>query len=128
MPASDRRDRDETDEGALVERAGQGDAAERQCLLGLHRDRLRRMVDLRLDGRLGVRVDPSDIVQEALLHAARNLDDYLRDQPVPFYAWLRRFAWERLVEAHRRHVLAGRRSVIREHRDGPGPPLSDPSV
>ena len=26
-------------------------------------------------------------------------DDYLRDRPLPFYPWLRQFAWERLVEA-----------------------------
>jgi RNA polymerase sigma-70 factor (ECF subfamily) len=30
---------------------------------------------------------------------------------MPFYAWLRRFAWDRLVEVHRRHVKAERRSV-----------------
>ena len=110
----------------LLDRAGRGDAAARQLLLERHRDRLRRMVAVRLDRRLAARVDPSDIVQEALAEAAARLADYLRDRPLPFYPWLRQIAWDRLVEAHRRHLRAGRRSVAREV---PGTcPLPDESV
>jgi RNA polymerase sigma-70 factor (ECF subfamily) len=72
------------------------------------------MVAVRLDRRLAARVDPSDIVQEALLEAAARLDEYLRARPIPFYPWLRRIAGARLADAHRRHVRAGRRSVGRE--------------
>ena len=36
------------------------------------------MVAVRLDRRLAARVDPSDVVQEALAEADRRLDDYLR--------------------------------------------------
>jgi RNA polymerase sigma-70 factor (ECF subfamily) len=74
------------------------------------------MVAVRMDARLAARVDPSDVVQESLADAARHLDDYLRDRPLPFYLWLRRLTWERLIEAQRRHVLARRRSVRREER------------
>jgi RNA polymerase sigma-70 factor (ECF subfamily) len=74
------------------------------------------MVALRLDRRLSARVDPSDVVQEALANAALHLDDYLRDRPLPFYPWLRQFAWERLVKAHRRHIHALRRSIVREEQ------------
>jgi RNA polymerase sigma-70 factor (ECF subfamily) len=98
----------------LLRLAGTGDAAARQQLLILHRDRLRRMVAVRLDPRLAARVDPSDVVQEALLAADRKLDRYLRERPVPFYPWLRRLAWEHLVKLHERHVLARKRSVLRE--------------
>ena len=77
----------------LLRQAGQGDEPARQQLLVRHRDRLKRMVAVRLDPRLAVRVDPSDVVQEALLDAAQKLDGYLRDRPVPFYPWLRRLAW-----------------------------------
>jgi RNA polymerase sigma-70 factor (ECF subfamily) len=98
----------------LVERAAAGDRAARQELLTRHRKRLGRMVAVRLDRRLAARVDPSDVVQEALAEAARNLDAYLRERPLPFYPWLRRLAWERLVNLHRRHIEAGRRSVNRE--------------
>ena len=75
------------------------------------------MVALRMDRRLVARVDPSDVVQEALADAARELSDYLRRRPLPFYPWLRQLAWDRLVEVHRRHLKAGKRSVRREEPD-----------
>jgi RNA polymerase sigma-70 factor (ECF subfamily) len=110
----------------LLEQAGRGDTAARQELLGRHRDRLRNMVRVRMDRRLAARVDPSDVVQEALADAAGKLSDYLRRRPLPFYPWLRRLAWERLVKLHRRHIRAGIRSVTRE---GPGlPALPDESA
>jgi RNA polymerase sigma-70 factor (ECF subfamily) len=110
----------------LLERSVRGDAAARQELLVCHRARLRRMVAVRLDPRLAARVDPSDIVQEALADAVIHLDDYLRDRPLPFYPWLRQFAWERLVKAHRQHIHAKRRSIMRE--EPPEMPLSDDSI
>src|SRR5439155_23923150 len=57
---------------------------------------------------LVARVDPSDVVQEALADAAQELSDYLRNPPLPFYPWLRQLAWERLIELHRRHLHAQR--------------------
>jgi RNA polymerase sigma-70 factor (ECF subfamily) len=75
------------------------------------------MVAMRLDRRLAPRLDPSDVVQEALADAAERLSDYLRDRPLPFYPWLRRLAWDRLVELHRHHGRA-RRSVAREEPQG----------
>jgi RNA polymerase sigma-70 factor (ECF subfamily) len=102
------------DTGQLIDQASQGDPAAQQQLLARHRDRLRRMVRLRMDRRLAARVDPSDVVQEALAEAAVKLSEYLRRRPLPFYPWLRRLAWERLVKLHRRHIRAQRRSVTRE--------------
>ena len=102
----------DTDE--LLVRAGGGDPAARSQLLERHRDRLRRMVALRLDRRLLPRLDPSDVVQEALAEAAQKLAGYLRERPVAFYPWVRRLAWEHLVRLHQRHLRAGRRSVVRE--------------
>ena len=98
----------------LLDRAATGDAAARGALLVRHRDRLRRMVAVRLDPRLVARVDPSDVVQDTLAEADRRLGEYLRDRPVPFYPWLRQLAGDRLGAEYRRHVLAGRRSVGRE--------------
>jgi RNA polymerase sigma-70 factor, ECF subfamily len=98
----------------LIFRAEGGDGVARQLLLASHRARLRQMVALRLDRRLVARFDPSDVVQEVLADAGQALSEYLRHRPLPFYAWLRRFAWDRLVDLHRRHVLARRRSVERE--------------
>ena len=102
----------DTDE--LLDRAGRGETRARQLLLERHRDRLRRMVAVRLDPRLAPRVDPSDLVQETLAEAAGRLAEYLRERPLPFYSWLRQIAWDRLVAAHRHHLHARRRSVARE--------------
>jgi RNA polymerase sigma-70 factor (ECF subfamily) len=98
----------------LIELASQGDIAARQQLLVRHRDQLRKMVRVRMDRRLAARVDPSDVIQEALADAAAKLSDYLRRRPLPFYPWLRRLTLERLVKLHRRHIRAGIRSVSRE--------------
>ena len=76
----------------LVEQARLGDARARAGLFERHRPRLRQMISLRLDPRLAKRIDPSDVVQEALAAAYPRLDDYLREQPLPFYPWLRQFA------------------------------------
>jgi RNA polymerase sigma-70 factor (ECF subfamily) len=98
----------------LLDLAALGDDAARQQLLAHHRERLRRMVAARLDRRLSARVDPSDVVQEALADAAANLDAYLRDRPLPFYPWLRGFAWDHLMKVHRHHIKSQRRSITRE--------------
>jgi RNA polymerase sigma-70 factor, ECF subfamily len=104
--------RDETSE--LIDRASRGDPVARQLLLSLHRARLRLMVLGRLDRRLAARLDPSDVVQDALIEASCNLDGYFRDRPLPFYPWLRRIACERVAKLHRHHLGAQRRSVARE--------------
>ena len=98
----------------LLTRAAQGDQTALEQLFGLHRQRLRQMIALRLDRQVQARLDPSDVVQETLAEAARRLADYARLRPLPFYPWLRQHAWERLVQLHRRHVRAGKRTVRRE--------------
>ena len=101
----------------LIDCANRGDKVARQNLLERYRDYLRRMIAVRLDPRLAARVDASDVVQETMVEAARRMDDYLRERPIPFYGWLRQLAEERIVDNHRRHVTAQRRSVTLEQRD-----------
>src|SRR5262245_18416501 len=74
----------------LLQDAARGDQAAVQSLLDRHRERLRRIVALRLDSRLSARVDASDVVQEAMMDAASKLGDYERERPMPFYPWLLR--------------------------------------
>ncbi|WP_165233729.1 sigma-70 family RNA polymerase sigma factor [Aquisphaera insulae] len=100
----------------LIEQALKGDAAARQQLLEHYRGSLTRMVASRLDRRLARRVDPSDVVQETLADASARMDDYLRERAVPFLAWLRRLAGERVIDTHRRHIGSQRRSIMRENR------------
>jgi len=102
----------ETEE--LLERAARGDPQAIEQLLTRYRPRLRQMVAVRMDPRLKSRIDPSDVVQEALMDASRMLPQYLRDRPLPYYPWLRQVAWQRLYDLHVRHVQAKKRSVARE--------------
>ncbi len=102
------------DADQLLRRAAAGDGAARDQVWNRFRPRLRRMVALRIDRRISARVDPSDVVQEALAIAHQRLPEYLADPQMAFYPWLRRIAWDRLLTAYRTHVGAERRSVLRE--------------
>ena len=110
----------------LIERARAGDRAAAEQLLLQHRSRVAKMVSVHIDPKVSARLDPSDVVQEALAEAAEKLPAYLTNPPVAFYPWLRKIAWRRLVEAHRRHLHADRRSVFREAH--PSPDVSDASA
>jgi RNA polymerase sigma-70 factor (ECF subfamily) len=101
----------------LLNKAAAGDALAIEGLLERHRERLRRMIALRLDERLAARVDASDVVQEVLADASRKLEQYARDRPLPFYPWLHRLAAERLAAVYRRHRKSKARSVTREEAD-----------
>jgi len=98
----------------LLESARAGDADAVNRLLDRHRAALRRMVDLRMDPVLGRRVDASDVVQDVLIEADRRLKDYLSDPVMPFHLWLRQMAKDRIIDLHRRHRQAARRSMDRE--------------
>ena len=102
------------DVGTLLRHAGEGDQLALTALFTRHRERLRRMVLLRLNRRLVGRLDPSDVVQETLLQAARDLPAYLREPPLPFFLWLRHIATQKLVDTHRRHLGAQMRDAGRE--------------
>lgn len=104
---------DPTETQALLDRIERDeDAAER--LWARHREPLRRLIGLRLDPALLRRVDASDVVQDVLIEANRRLADYLRGPALPFHLWLRQIARDRILDAHRRHRGAGRRSLDRE--------------
>lgn len=103
---------DETQQILADARGGDDDAVNR--LLERHRASLRRMVDFRMNRQLERRVDASDVVQDVMLEASRRLADYLTDPKVPFHLWLRQLAKDRIIDLHRRHKVARRRSIDRE--------------
>ena len=113
----------EPDTETLLNQIQQGDLEATDAILARHRNRLRKLVAIRLDCRIAKRIDASDVVQDTLVKAAKRLKDYSRTRPVAFYPWLRRLAIDRITELHREHIRAQRRSVTRETiRD---PELSD---
>lgn len=111
---------DHSQTGELLDRARAGQPAAVNDLLERHRAGLRRMVDARLDHKLARRIDASDIVQDVMFEASQRLTDYLRDPRMPFSLWLRQLAQDRVIDMHRRHVVAGRRSLNREQTASQG--------
>jgi RNA polymerase sigma-70 factor (ECF subfamily) len=105
---------DLTETTQLIEQAVRGDERAWDALITPHRDRLWRMVALRLDHRLQGRVDPSDVIQESSIDAARRLPEYAKNPPMPFYLWLRFLTGQRLMDQHRRHLGAKARDARRE--------------
>ena len=91
-----------------------GDPEAVNRLMDRHRDAVRRMVQLRLDHAVARRVDASDVVQDVMLEASQRLSDYLKNPGMPFHLWLRQLALDRIIDMHRRHRGAQRRSVDRE--------------
>lgn len=92
------------DQNDPIERLRKGDRQALAALFEQHRERLRRMVELRLDPRLRARLDASDVVQEAFLDVARDLDAYLADPNLPPLLWLRLHVGRRLTTLHRQHL------------------------
>ena len=98
----------------LLKDVENGDPAAVNRLLDRHREAVRRMVQMRLDQAVARRVDASDVVQDVLLEASQRLSDYIRSPSMPFHLWLRQLAKDRIIDMHRRHRAAQRRSVDRE--------------
>jgi RNA polymerase sigma-70 factor, ECF subfamily len=84
------------------------------ALFMLHRERLWRMLYVRLDQRLARRIAPDDVLQETFLDVSRRIDEYLTDPAVPFYVWLRFLAVQRMQILQRTHLGAQMRDVSRE--------------
>jgi RNA polymerase sigma-70 factor (ECF subfamily) len=83
-------------------------------VFGRYRDRLRRMVRLRLDRRLQGRVDPSDVLQEAFLDVSARAAEYAAKPEMPFFLWMRMVTGQRLLEIHRRHLSTKMRDAKQE--------------
>jgi RNA polymerase sigma-70 factor (ECF subfamily) len=98
----------------LLRRAKEGDSQSLAELFGIYRERLKRMVRLRLDHRLQGRIDLSDVLQEAYLDLARRAPEYFAESTMPFFLWLRLLTGQRLLAIHRRHFGTKMRNVGQE--------------
>jgi RNA polymerase sigma-70 factor (ECF subfamily) len=95
----------------LLGRLRGGDQQALAELFTQHRESLKRLVSWRLDRRLRSRIDPSDVLQEVYLDAARRVPGYLDNPTMPFPLWLRLLAGRRVVELHRQHLGAKMRDA-----------------
>lgn len=98
----------------LIERLRQGEVAAAGELFVRWRERLRRLVKLRLDRRLQGRLDPSDVLQEAFLDVQKKAADFATRTNLPVYLWLRLVTAERLLLLHRHHLGTQMRDAEQE--------------
>jgi RNA polymerase sigma-70 factor (ECF subfamily) len=87
-----------------IARFGGGDRHALRTLFDQYSDRLRRMMDLRLDPRLRARLEVSNVIQEAFLDVASDLDACLAESKLPPLLGLRLHVGRRLAMLHRRHL------------------------
>lgn len=116
VPANDAPDNDLQ---ALLA-AGSDRSAALAAALDRHRERLLRMVDMRMHPAMRGRLGASDVLQDAWLEISDRLGDYLTDPRMPFFLWIRFITAQRLMALHRRHIGAQKRDVRRQVSLGRG--------
>jgi RNA polymerase sigma-70 factor, ECF subfamily len=104
---------DREDDDLLV-RLERGDKLALSELFARHRERLRRMIRLRLDHRLQGRIDSSDVLQDAYLEVARRAGEYFAQEAMPPFLWIRFQTANTLQALHRHHLKAQMRDAGRE--------------
>jgi RNA polymerase sigma-70 factor (ECF subfamily) len=114
----------------LQRRIERGDESALVELYAHYRERLRRMVKLRLDRRLQGRLDPSDVLQEASIDVVQRAREYLASPSMPVFLWLRWITGQRLLALHRRHLGSKMRDVGMEVslKHGPMPQATSVSL
>lgn len=100
--------------GDLLQRLQDGDESALGELFAIHRDRLWRMVNFRLDRRMAGRVDADDVLQEAYLDAAKRIPHFVRNPSMSFFVWLRQIVMQTMIDLHRQHLGAQMRDANRE--------------
>jgi RNA polymerase sigma-70 factor (ECF subfamily) len=106
--------RDALTNDELLTAAKNGDEDALAVLVERHRERLERMVRLRMDRRLQGRIDPADVVQDAYLAVRLKFAQYKIDPRLPFFLWLRLEVGQKLVDLHRFHLGARMRDAGQE--------------
>jgi RNA polymerase sigma-70 factor (ECF subfamily) len=82
--------------------------------LEAYREYLRLLAGLQLDPRLRGKLDPSDIVQEALARAHEKAAQFRGSTEAEHAAWLRQILHNQLAQAVRRFLGADKRDAARE--------------
>lgn len=98
----------------LLHFARGGDTERMGKLLQLYRNYLQLLAETELDRKLRARISPSDIVQDTMLEAHRDLHQFRGQSEAEFIGWLRQILVNNLAEAIERHVLAEKRDVRRD--------------
>jgi RNA polymerase sigma-70 factor, ECF subfamily len=83
-------------------------------LFAQYRDKLRLMVEMRMDRRVRSRLDPSDVIQETFAEAVQRYPTYIASGKLSPYVWIRFLTLQQLMIAHRKHLGVQSRSVLEE--------------
>ncbi len=99
-----------------LKRLREGDDSAFAELFSMHRNRLHRIVNYRMDSRLMGRVDAEDILQEAYVDGQNRMEN-LRNSPTnSFLVWIRVIVGQTMINVHRRHLASEKRSASKEVR------------
>jgi RNA polymerase sigma-70 factor (ECF subfamily) len=111
----------------LLVQALQGDQEALGRLLEAERGALHRLAERQLAGRIAVRVDASDIIQQTYLEAFRNFPQFAGQNVRELVAWLQSILDHKVAGAIRDHALLQKRNISRERSmddsGGGGTPL-----
>ena len=100
----------------LLHRARAGEREALAELLSLYRNYLAILARVHIDTTLQAKADPSDLVQEACLQAARDFSHFRGSTEAEFTAWLRKILAHRGIAMIRHYKGAKRRDVTREEQ------------
>jgi RNA polymerase sigma-70 factor (ECF subfamily) len=98
----------------LLKQARQGDREALGRLLEAQRATLYRLAQRQLEGRIAVRVDASDIIQQTFLEAHRGFAQSAAQDAQDLAAWLKSILDHKVASAIRDHALVQKRSLRRE--------------
>ena len=120
----------------LLARARDGDEQARGQLLEEYREYLRLLARARVGRDLHTRLDPSDLVQDALLEAHRDFRQFLGQTEVELTAWLRRILVRNLADQLKHHQSQKRdlgreqplEVLVEQAHEALAAPLSTPSA
>lgn len=79
-----------------------------------YRERLLRLLMLRMPAVLHRRLSVEDLLQETYLACGRRVDFLKAEEEVPMYVKLRRIALQTLTDAERHHLAAAKRDAMKE--------------
>lgn len=98
----------------IIAEVKRGSADRLGQLLETYRNYLHLLARTQIDDKLRARVSPSDLVQETMLGACRDFQQFRGDSERQLLAWLRQILVNRLHLFVQQHVLADKRDVRRE--------------
>jgi RNA polymerase sigma-70 factor (ECF subfamily) len=101
---------------SLVDQARAGNPQAIADLLGMYRNYLRLLARIHIDAHLQAKADPSDLVQETCLLAARDLPQFRGETEAEFVAWLRQILTHAGAALVRKYKGVRTRDIRRERQ------------